>query len=83
MVLEIVGYLAGFIVAIALLPQVFKVWKTKSTKDISITWNLILMAGLLLWAVYGIANVIPPLAIFASIEFLIASSLFILKLRYG
>ena len=50
MVLEIVGYLAGFIVAVALTPQVIKAWRTKSTKDVSITWNLILMAGLLIWA---------------------------------
>ena len=83
MVLEIVGYLAGFIVALALSPQIIKAWKTKSTKDISIAWNLILMTGLFLWVIYGIANVILPVAIFASVEFLIASSLLVLKLRYG
>jgi len=83
MALELVGYLAGFIVALALSPQIIKAWKTKSTKDISIAWNLTLMVGLLLWVIYGIANRILPLAIFGSIEFSIASSLLILKLRYG
>jgi len=83
MALETVGYVAGFIVAVSLSPQIFKAWRTKSTKDISITWNLILMTGLFLWVVYGIANVILPLAIFGSVEFLIASSLLILKLKYG
>ena len=83
MALEFVGYLAGFIVALALSPQIIKAWKTKSTKDISIAWNLTLMVGLLLWVIYGIANRILPLAIFGSIEFSIASSLLILKLRYG
>ena len=83
MVLEFIGYLAGFVVAIALSPQLIKAWRTKSTKDISITWNLILMIGLLLWAVYGIANSILPLAIFALVEFSMALSLFFLKLRYG
>ena len=83
MVLEIVGYLAGFIVAIALSPQLIKAWRTKSTKDISILWNLALIAGLILWVVYGIFNSILPLAIFASVETLIATSLLVLKLRYG
>ena len=83
MVLEIVGYLAGLTVALVLSPQVIKAWKTKSTKDISVSWNLILMTGLILWVVYGIVNVILPLAIFGSIEFLIASSLLVLKLKYG
>jgi len=36
MALDFVGYLAGFIVAIALAPQVIKAWRTKSTKDISL-----------------------------------------------
>ena len=83
MALEFVGYLAGFVVAIALSPQVIKAWKTKSTKDISTTWNLTLMTGLLLWVIYGIANSILPLIIFGLVEFSIASSLLILKLRYG
>jgi len=83
MVLEIVGYLAGLIVALALSPQLIKAWRTKSTKDISIAWNLILMTGLFLWVIYGIANTILPVAIFASVEFLMAASLLVLKLRYG
>jgi len=83
MALEIVGYLAGFIVAIALLPQVIKAWRTKSTKDISILWNLILMSGLILWLGYAIPNKIWPLAIFASVESLMTVSLLVLKLKYG
>ena len=80
--LEIVGYLAGFLVAIALSPQLIKTWKTKSTKDISILWTLMFIIGLFLWIVYAVANKIFPLLIFASIEFLMAFSLFILKIIY-
>ena len=83
MALELIGYVAGFVVAIALSPQLIKAWKTKSTKDISMIWTLTLMTGLFLWVVYGIANSILPIAIFASVEFLMASFLLILKLRYG
>lgn len=80
--LDIVGYIAGFLVAIALTPQVIKAWKTKSTKDISIIWTLILMLGLFLWIVYGIANNLLPIMIFVSIEFLLAFSMFLLKITY-
>ena len=80
--LEITGYLAGFLIAIALSPQLIKAWKTKSTKDISILWTLTLMIGLILWVVYSVANKIFPLLIFASIEFLMTFSLFILKIIY-
>lgn len=80
--LEIIGYLAGFLVAFALSPQLIKTWKTKSTKDISIHWTLILMTGLLLWVVYAVINKIIPLAVFASIEFSMATTLFIFKLIF-
>ncbi len=80
--LEIIGYLAGFLVAFALSPQLIKTWKTKSTKDISILWTLILMSGLLLWVIYAIVNKITPLAIFATVELFMTTALCIFKLIY-
>jgi len=80
--LEIVGFLAGFLVAFALSPQLIKTWKTKSTKDISLHWTSLLMTGLLLWVIYAVVNKIVPLAVFATIEFFMATTLFIFKLIY-
>jgi len=80
--LEIVGFLAGFLLAIALSPQLVKTWKTKSTRDISIHWTLLAMTGLLLWIIYATVNKIVPLAIFATIEFLMITTLLIFKLIY-
>ena len=37
--IQLTGYLAGFIIAISLIPQVIQAWKTKSTKDISLPWT--------------------------------------------
>ena len=80
--LDIIGYLAGFLIAIALSPQLIKTFRTKSTKDISTIWTLMLMTGLLLWVVYATVNKILPLLIFAAVEFLMTFSLFIMKLIY-
>ena len=79
---EIIGYLAGFLMAVALSPQIIKAWKTKSTRDISIIWTMFVMVGLILWIAYAISNKIMPLLIFASIEFSMTSLLFILKIKY-
>ena len=81
--IELIGYLAGIIVAISLIPQVIKSWKTKSTKDISVMWTLIYLIGLILWIVYGIGILSFPIIIFVSIEALLAISLLILKIKYG
>jgi MtN3 and saliva related transmembrane protein len=82
MVLETVGLIGGFITAVALTPQIIKTLKTKSVEDISVMWTLIFMAGLLLWVVYGFMNGILPLMIFSSVEFLMAATLFVLKMIY-
>lgn len=78
--IEMLGYLGGALVTISLLPQVIKSYTTKSTKDISIVYTLILMAGLALWISYATLNHIVPLLLSASIELFITTSLFILKL---
>ena len=80
---ELIGYFAGIITAISLAPQVFKAWKTKSTKDISILWTLIYLLGLTLWVLYGLGIKSYPIIITTGAELLIALSLIILKIKYG
>jgi MtN3 and saliva related transmembrane protein len=52
--IEIIGLTAGAMGGISLFPQVLKVLKTKSTKDISREMFLLLTGSIFLWLVYGI-----------------------------
>jgi len=52
--IEILGLLAGTITSITFVPQVIKIWKTKSAKDLSLVMLLLLIAGVLLWLTYGL-----------------------------
>ncbi len=80
---EIVGFIAGILVAAALLPQVIKSWKTKSTADISLGWSITSLAGQVMWIVYGFMITSYSLIIMSSITFIMAISVFYLKLKYG
>ncbi|MEL7271160.1 MAG: SemiSWEET transporter [Bacteroidota bacterium] len=51
--IEIVGMLAAFPTTSAFLPQVYKAYRNKSAKDVSLTMYLVLLVGLLLWLYYG------------------------------
>jgi MtN3 and saliva related transmembrane protein len=82
MVLELIGYLGGFLIAVALLPQIIKTFKTKSAKDISILWTSVLLIGLFLYAVYAAKNTILPLLVFATVEFIMTTILVFLKIKY-
>ena len=81
--IEIVGHIGAAIVASALLPQVIKSWKTKSTEDISLLWNSLLLTGLIIFVVYGVGINSLPIMIFTTIEATLTLSLLILKLVYG
>ncbi len=51
---EIIGLIAGVFTSIGFAPQLIKILKTNSTKDISIAMYLVLCVGFCLWIVYGI-----------------------------
>lgn len=50
---EILGLVAGTLTAIASMPQLIKVIKTKNVEDISWLMLAILISGLSLWVWYG------------------------------
>jgi MtN3 and saliva related transmembrane protein len=52
--IEIIGLTAGAMGGFSLFPQVIKVLKTKSTKDISREMFLLLAGSILLWLIYGL-----------------------------
>ena len=52
--INIIGLIAGTMGGISLFPQVLKVVKNKSTKDISREMFLLLAGSIFLWLVYGI-----------------------------
>jgi MtN3 and saliva related transmembrane protein len=53
-VADYVGYAGGFVSAITFLPQVIKIWKTKSVKDLSSLTLFFLFLNVSLWLAYGI-----------------------------
>jgi MtN3 and saliva related transmembrane protein len=80
--IEILGLVAGTITSITFLPQVVKIWQTKSAKDLSLMMLLLLMLGVVLWLIYGL--VVMSAAIIYTNSMVLAMSLIMLyfKLRF-
>ena len=76
------GYIAGLLTTIAFLPQVIKVWRTKSTKDISIWMFLIFTTGVLLWLIYGLMIRNYSLIIANTITLILSISILIAKILF-
>tara|TARA_B100000787_G_scaffold69474_1_gene51061 strand:+ start:62 stop:325 length:264 start_codon:yes stop_codon:yes gene_type:complete len=81
-IINYVGFFAAFCTTIAFVPQAIKVYKSKSTKDISLYMFLIFTLGVLSWLIYGF--IISNLPVILANALTLALSLFILiyKLRY-
>jgi MtN3 and saliva related transmembrane protein len=52
---ELIGMGAAVLTTGAMLPQAFKVWRTKSARDLSLIMYLMFWLGVALWTVYGFA----------------------------
>ena len=58
--ITILGLVAGTLTTLAFLPQLLKIWQTKSAKDISFNTLIIFNIGIFLWLIYGIyLNALP------------------------
>jgi MtN3 and saliva related transmembrane protein len=76
------GFVAALMTTHGFLPQVFKTWKTRSTKDISLGMFVVLVVGIILWITYGVLRDDLPLIIGNSITLLLVSIILFFKLRY-
>ena len=79
----LIGLLGATCTTISFLPQVIKILKTKKAKDISLSMYIILMTGLFLWLVYGLAIKDLPIIIANMTTFSLAAVVLILKLKHG
>ena len=73
------GLAAGLLTSIAVIPQVVRTWRIKHARDISIWQPLILIAGMLLWFLYGLLLGDTPLI--AANSFSIACYLLLLCMK--
>lgn len=53
-ILSILATISGSVMALANFPQVYKIFKRKSAKDISAITYSVYIAGALIWLLYGI-----------------------------
>ena len=79
----VIGFIAASLTTIAFLPQVIQIWKTKSTKDISLKMYVILCIGVFLWFIYGVMILSLPLIVANSIVLALSLIIVIFKVKYG
>ncbi len=80
---EIVGLAAGFCTTVSFLPQAAKAWRTKSTKDLSFRMLIILLAGTVLWWVYGLMINSISILVWNAVSTAFIIALIAMKMMHG
>ena len=78
-----IGTLASALTTIAFVPQAWKVWKTRSTHDLSLPMYSIFTTGVALWLVYGVMIGSWPIIVGNAITVVLAGSVLAMKLKFG
>ena len=80
--ITILGLIAAVFTTVCLLPQLLKVYKTKSTKDISTVMFLLYCGGVSLWFVYGLFRQDIAIILANSLALIQSVAILALKLKY-
>ena len=77
------GSIAGFCTTVAFLPQVLKVWRTRSARDVSLGMYAVFTLGVVCWLAYGWLLMIWPIIIANIVTLVLVALVIAMKLRWG
>jgi len=80
---DLIGMVAGTLSTVAFVPQVWRIWKTRSARDLSLPMYLIFTAGVALWLAYGLMLGAAPIIVCNGLTLLLAGTVLAMKLRFG
>jgi len=79
---DALGLLAGVLTTLAFVPQVIRVWRTRSARDLSLASFAIFTVGVALWLAYGIAVGALPVIVANAVTLVLAGAILVMKLVF-
>ena len=80
---DLLGYLAGTLTTAALVPQVWRTFRTKDVSGISLRMYTIFTIGIAVWLAYGFLLKEMPMLVANSVSLVLACAVLVMKLKYG
>lgn len=78
-----IGFIAAILTTVAFVPQVRKVWRTRSAKDVSLGMYTLFTLGVALWLAYGILIHSWPVILANVVTLVLAGMVLVMKLKFG
>ena len=80
--IDLIASIAGICTTASFFLQVIKVYRTRHTKDLSLTMYIIFSCGVFLWFLYGASVHSWPVMIANGVTFILSVYILAMKLRY-
>jgi MtN3 and saliva related transmembrane protein len=77
----LLGYAAATCTTVAFVPQVVRIWRTRSARDVSLGMFVVLTAGVAMWLVYGLIIHDRPLVLANGVTLVLSATILVLKLK--
>ena len=79
---DICGFGGAACTTVAFVPQVIRIWRTRSAVDISAGMYLVFIVGLMLWTAYGVMLVSWPIIVANILTIVLAGAVLWMKWRF-
>jgi MtN3 and saliva related transmembrane protein len=76
------GLLAGGLTTASFVPQVAKIWKTKSAEDVSLTMFVAFCIGVGLWLAYGAIKKDWAILITNGVTLILGLAILVMKIKF-
>jgi MtN3 and saliva related transmembrane protein len=80
--IDFIGYIAATCTTVAFLPQLVRVVRLRSAREISLGMFCVFSMGTALWLTYGLLSHSMPVVLANAVTFVLSLSILVLKLRY-
>ena len=80
---SIIGFVAATLTTISFVPQVIKIWRSRSTHDVSLGMYALFTLGIAMWLAYGLLIHSWPVILANFVTLLLAGTVLLMKLKFG
>ncbi|WP_045223631.1 SemiSWEET transporter [Methyloterricola oryzae] len=81
--IDVIGMLAGGLTTVSLVPQVLKIWRTRSANDISLGMFALFGLGVVLWLADGLLIDALPVIVANAVTLVLTLTIILMKWRFG
>lgn len=80
---ELFGLIGGALATSGFIPQIIRILRLKSAREISLPFTLLLLIGTICWLIYGLLQNLPAVIFWNAILLVLMAILLYTKLKYG